>query len=256
MTAKTTNPLGMVRDPYAGDGYILPDTACTDQRRSFFRRTKEIFKFLTISDLALKECKTKYEQLLLKNQLKPDTPLELGFSDGRFTIMLVGSFLNGCNEGIESLCRQVFVMLYGIWETYLFETLELSFPQVGISENILENSLKIMMKGNWDGKFCKMQSTLGIDYKAGDLVKYFKNFEMNFEGKKFNNPLHFLDELAKIRHRIIHASSMLDNGKPIFINAQVFPAFFTFFALLTEYVDSLFSEKFGYGQTKINPAEA
>lgn len=256
MTANTKNPLGMERDPYAGDGFILPDTACTDQRRAFFRRTNEIFKFLTISDLALKECKTKYEQLLSKKQLRPDTPLRFGFSNGGFTIMPVGSFLSGCNEGIETLCRQVFVMLYGIWETFLFETLELSFPQIGISENILEHSLKIMMKGSWDGKFCKIQSTLGIDYKASNLIKHFKGFQMNFEGKKYNNPLHFLDELAKIRHRIIHASSMLDNGKPIFINAHIFPAFLSFFALLTEYVDSLFAAKFGYDQVIINPARA
>jgi len=112
------------------------------------------------------------------------------------------------------------------------------------------------MKGNWDGKFCKMQSAFGIDYKASDLINHFKDFEMNFGGTKFQNPLNFLDELAQIRHRIIHASSMLNNGKPIFINAQIFPSFLSFFALLTEYVDRLFSEKFAYTQTKINPAEA
>jgi len=256
MANKSKNPLGMVRDPYAGDGFILPDTLCTDQRKAFFRRAKEILKFLTISDLALKERKTKYEQLLSKNQLKPDTPLKLSFSNGRSTIMLVRSFLSGCNEGVEFLCRQVFVMLYGSWETYLFEILERSFPQIGISENILENSLKILMKGTWDGKFCKMQNTLGIDYKANDLVKHFKGFEMIFGGTIFKNPFHFLAELSQIRHRIIHASSMLDNGKPIFINAQMFPAYLSYFALLTEYVDKLFSEKFKYSQSKINPAEA
>ena len=256
MNGEPRNPLGMIRDPYAGDGFILPDTPCTDQRRAFFWRAKEILKFLTISDLSLKECKTKYEQLLSKKQLKPDTPLKFGFSDGRSTIMPVGSFLNGCNEGVEFLCRQVFVMLYGIWETFLFEILEKSFPQIGMSQNILEKSLKILMKGNWDGKFCKMQSAFGIDYKASDLINHFKDFEMNFGGTKFQNPLNFLDELAQIRHRIIHASSMLNNGKPIFINAQIFPSFLSFFALLTEYVDRLFSEKFAYTQTKINPAEA
>ncbi|MEW6264111.1 MAG: hypothetical protein AB1641_13640 [Thermodesulfobacteriota bacterium] len=256
MTGKPKNPLGMIRDPYAGDSFILPDTPCTDQRRAFLRRAKDIFKFLTISELSLKECKTKYEQLLLKKQLRPDTPLRLGFSDGRSTIMPVSSFLNGCNEGVEFLFRQVFVMIYGIWETFLFEILEKSFPQIGISENIVEQSLKILMKGNWDGKFCKMQSTLGIEYKATDLVNHFKDFEMIFGGTIFNNPFNFLDELAQFRHRIVHASSMLDNGKPIFINAQVLPGFLSFFALLTEYVDRLFSERFGYTQTRINPAEA
>jgi hypothetical protein len=252
---KSKNPLEMIKDPYAGDSFILPDTLCTDQRRSFFRRSKEILKFLTISDLALKECKNRYEQLLSQKNLQQDTPLKFGFSDGRSTIMPVSSFLNGCNEGVELLCRQVFIMIYGAWETYLFEILEQSFPKIGISENILEHSLKIMMKGNWDGKFCKMQNNLGIAYKSGDLVNHFNGFELSYGGTIFENPLLFLDELAKVRHRIIHASSMLDNGKSIFINAQIFPAYLAFFTLLTEYVDKLFSEKFQYRQVKINPAE-
>ncbi len=256
MAKKSKNPLGMVRDPYAGDGFLLSDTLCTDERKAWFRRNKEIQKFLTISDVALKECKNKYENILTKNHLKPDTPLKLGFSDGRSTIMPVRSFLKGCNEGVDFLCRQVFVMIYGSWETYLFEILERSFPEIGISENILEYSLKILMKGNWDGKLCKIKNMLGIDYKASDLVKHFKGFEMNFGGTIFKNPLHFLDELAQIRHKIVHASSMLDNEKPIYINIQMFPSYFAFLALLTEYVDKLFSEKFSYTRLKINPAEA
>jgi hypothetical protein len=250
MNDEPKNPLGMIRDPYAGDSFVLPKALCTDERKAWFRRTNEIMGFLTISDLAFKECKIKYEQLLTQNKLQRDTPLKLGFSDGRSTIMQIRSFLNGCNEGVEFLCRQVFVMLYGSWETYLFEILERSFPQIGISENILEQSLKILMKGNWDGKFCKMQNTLCIDYKANDLVNHFKGFEMNFGGTIFKNPFHFLDELAQIRHRIVHASSVLDNGKPIFINAQVFPAYFSFLVLLTEYVDRLFSKKFSYARLK------
>lgn len=256
MSNELENPLRMVKDPYAGDGFILPDTLCTDQRKAFFHRAKEILKFLTISDLSLKECKNKYEQLLSKKQLEPNTPLKFGFSDGRSTIMPVRSFLNGCNEGVEFLCRQIFVMLYGCWETYLFEILERSFPQIGINEDLLEKSLKILMKGNWDGKFCKMQNIFEINYKATDLVNHFNGFEMNFGGTKYKNPFLFLDELSKIRHRIIHASSMLDNGKPIFINAQMFPAYFAYFSLLTDYVDKLFSEKFKYKQVLISPAEA
>lgn len=256
MADEQRNPLGMIRDPYAGDSFVLSETLCTDERRLWFRRSKEIMGFLTISDISLKECKSKYEQLLAQKKLQPDTPLKLGFSDGRSVIMPVNKFLNGCNDGVEFLCRQVFIMLYGAWETYLFEILEKSFPQVGISENILEESLKIMMKGNWDGKFCKIGTRLGIKYRASDLIQHFGGFEMNFEGTVIKSPLLFLDELTQIRHKIIHASSMLDNGKAIFINAKIFPAYFAFLVLLTEYVDNIFSDKFSYNRSKINPAEA
>ncbi len=256
MVIESDNPLGMVRDSYAGDSFVLPPTLCTDERRSWFRRCKEIIGFLTITDLSLKECRIKYEQLLSQKNLRLDTPLQLKFSDGRSARMPVSKFLNGCNEGVEFLSRQVFVMLYGAWENYLSELLEKSIPQVGISKNILEDVLLIMMRGNWDGKFCKMRDRLGIEYRAGDLIKHFENYKMNYDGKTIKNPLIFLDHLAQIRHKIVHASSMLDNGKPIFIKADILPGLFSFFVLLTEYVDNLFSKKFSYVQSKINPAEA
>ena len=59
------NPLGMVPDPYAGDTFILPEVLCTDQRRLWFRRSNEIIGFLTISELALKECKSKLQKMAL-----------------------------------------------------------------------------------------------------------------------------------------------------------------------------------------------
>ncbi len=256
MADEQNNPLGMIRDPYAGDSFVLPESLCTDERREWFRRSNEIMSFLTLSDLSLKECKSKYEKLLTQKKLQPDTTLRLRFSDGRLIFMPVIKFLNGCNDSVEFLCRQVFVMLYGAWETYLFEIIEKSFPQVGVFENILEESLKIMMKGNWDGKFCKMGTRLGVGYRASDLIQHFGGFDMNFEGTIFKNPLHFLDELAQIRHKIIHASSILDNGKPIFINAQIFPAYFSFLVLLTDYVDNIFSKQFNYNRLKIKPAKA
>lgn len=240
MAAEKGNPLGMIKDPYAGDGFVLPDTLCTGERRIFFRRVKEIISFLTITELALKECKTKYETLLSNKGLQSNTPLKFDSSDGRSTIMPVGKFLAGCNEGVEFLCRQVFVMLYGSWETYLFELLERSLPKANISENVLEESLRIMMKGNWDGKFCRMRDLLGIEYKAGELAQAFLGFEMNFGGKVYINPFDFLDALSQVRHRIVHASSILKNNKPIFINAKIFPAYFMFLSRLTEYVDAGF----------------
>lgn len=256
MVNEPKNPLGMVRDSYAGDSFVLPAMLCTNERRSWFKRCKEIMAFLTITDLSLKECRNKYELLLSQKNLQLETPLKLGFSDGRSAVMPVKIFLNGCNEGVEFLCRQVFVMLYGAWEAFLFELLEKTFPLVGVSENIMEESFQIMMKGNWDGKFCKMESRLSIGYRAGDLIKHFDGFELNYEGTITKNPLIFLDELVQIRHKIVHASGMLNNGKPIFIKAEILPAFFSFFVLLTEYVDNLFSKKFSYVQSKINPAEA
>lgn len=247
MADEPQNPLGMVRDPFAGDSFVLPDLICTDVRRTWLRRTEEILAFLSISELSLKECKEKYEQFVKHKKLKLDTPFKIGFSDGRSTLMSANMFINGCDDGVVFLYRQVFVMLYGAWETYLFEMLEKSFPKVGITEDILKESLDIMMKkGQWDGKFCAIGSRLGVEYRAGELIQHFSGFEMNFEGTPFKNPLHFLDQVAHVRHKIIHASSKLDNGKSIFINAPLLHGLFTFFVLLTDYVDNLLSKAFNF----------
>lgn len=256
MKFDSENPLGMIPDPYAGDSFVFPETLCTDQRRLWFRRTNEIIGFLTTTELALRECRAKYEQLMPEGGLKPDTPLKLESSDGRSVVMPMQAFLKQCANGVDVLCRQVFVMLYGSLETFLFELLQRSFPEIGITENIQDSSLEIMMRKKWDGKFCKTSDVFGLNYEAKELVNHFKGFEMNFEGRVYKDPLLFLDELAQIRHKIVHASSILEKGRLIFVNAQIFHAYYAFCTLLTDYVDDLFAKKFGYQREKINPAKA
>ena len=112
------------------------------------------------------------------------------------------------------------------------------------------------MRKKWDGKFCKMRDVFDIKYKASELINHFKGFEMNFEGKKFKNPLDFLDRLAQVRHRIVHASSIWEKDKLVSIDAKVFHAYYAFCAHLTDFIDDLFASRFKFDRAKINPAEA
>ncbi|MCR4322094.1 MAG: hypothetical protein NUV74_17385 [Candidatus Brocadiaceae bacterium] len=104
------NPLGMIPDPYAGDSFVLPETLCSDQRRLWFRRSNEIIGFLTLTELALKESRLRYEQAVAQGKLKPDTPLKIESSDGRSMILPTHTFLKQCGNGVDILCRQVFIM--------------------------------------------------------------------------------------------------------------------------------------------------
>jgi hypothetical protein len=112
------------------------------------------------------------------------------------------------------------------------------------------------MLKKWDGKFCKMSDVFGLRYRAGDISKHFAQFEMNFNGTIHKNPLSFLDELAQVRHRIVHVSSILEKGKAAFIGIDIFHGLFGFFLLLTDYVDYLFAEIYGYERPKLNSGEA
>jgi hypothetical protein len=250
------NPLGMIPDPYAGDSFVLPEALCSDQRRLWFRRSNEIIAFLNLTEFALKECTSKFEQLVAQEKFKPDTPLRIASSDGRSMMLPMHTFLKQCGNGVNVLCRQIFVMLYGSLETFLFELIERSFLEIGVTENILDLSLEIMMRKKWDGKLCKMRDQIGLPYEAGHMMNHFEGFQMEFEGKAFRNPLNFLDELAQVRHKIVHASSILEGKRLIFMNAAIFHAYYSFCALLTDYIDDLFTRRFNYPRVMINPAEA
>jgi hypothetical protein len=188
--------------------------------------------------------------------MKQNTPLKFSLDSGDCIMTTPKKITSTAINGVNILTRQVFVMFYGSFETYLFELLERSFPLIGINEDILDKAREILMLRKWDGKFCRMNEEFNIGYKAKDLIAHFKDFDMDFEGVKFKNPLSFFDEIANVRHRIVHASSILENNKEIIINMNMFHGMFGFFLLLTEYIDNLFVKKFGYECKDMIPGEA
>ncbi len=256
MKSEFDNPLNMTRDPYAGDYFVFPETPCTEERRLWFERTNQIFGFFQTARLASQECRRMYERNISPEVLRKNEAIKVASSDGQSIIMPARRFLQQFNDSIDVLTRQVFVMVYGSFETYLFQLFERTYPEIGIRENILDTSLDILMRKKWDGKFCKMRDIFDVDYKAGSLIAHFHGFEMDIEGTVYKNPLDFLDALTQIRHRIVHASSILEGEKLIFIQAEIFHAYYAFLALLTDYVDALFSTRFGFSRPKLDPAKA
>lgn len=256
MTSEIKNPLNMVPDPFNGVGFILPPTFCTTERRAWFRRTNEILAFLYVSTLSFNEATKRYEVLIPKLPFKENTPIKISLHGGNSATMPAKRIVKLTTEGIDVITRQVFVMMYGSLETYLFQLFERSYPQIDRTNNFLDISLEILMRKKWDGKFCKMKEVFGIDYRCGRLETHFHDFEMNFSGKFYKKPLSFLDELVQIRHKIVHASSILEGDKLIVIDTQVFNPYYTFCSLLTDYIDDLFAKRFGYQREEVSPAEA
>src|SRR3989304_6261480 len=204
MISNSNNPLNMVPDPFVGNTFVLPETECTDARRLFFRRMNEIQAFLFITKHSFDICKEKYGEVIIPTlPSKANTPIKVEMNSGNFIVMPAARIIEMATNGINLLTRQALVMFYGSFETYLFQ--------------LFDKSIDILMRGKWDGKFCKMNEIFTIDYIAGDLINQFNNFEMDFEGEKHKNPLNYLDKIAQVRHKIVHASSILENDKMIFI---------------------------------------
>ncbi len=249
------NPLGMIPDPYDGKTFVLPATRCTDERRLFFKRMNEILGFLFVTCLCYREYGSHFEKLVPNLPFKYTTPIKIEFKASKSVMMPANRVLALTRESLNILARQIFVRIYGSFETYLYQLFERSYPAAGITENLIETSLDILMKRRWDGKFSKMGHVFGFEYRANQLTSHFSNFQMSFEGKTFKNPLDFLDELTQIRHRIVHASSILEKSQVIFIDATFLPEFFGFLYHLTDYIDEVYAERFGYTRVEVNPAE-
>jgi hypothetical protein len=251
------NPLGMVPDPISGETFVFPATKCTFERRLFFRRINEIYALLFITKHAYDETNKIYRQLIEKLPEKENTPLKLKLNTGYSMMFPAKRILDITKDGINILTRQHFVMFYGSFETYLYKLFEKFFIILGVAEDeIIDRSIDILMNGKWDSKFNKMSNVFVLDFKAAELNKHFTGFELGFEGKIFKNPLLFMDELAKVRHRIVHASSILNKDKFISIDINMFHSLYGFYFLLTDFIDSLFEKKFLYARQDVNPAEA
>ena len=256
MNKHSKNPIGMVRDPYAGDGFVFPKTNCTRERRFFIKRVNEIHALLYITKHAYDETKMIYQGRIPKLPFKNNTPIKIELATGNSTMFPASAIIRLSSDGINILTRQAFIMFYGSFETYLFQLFERSFPNIGVKQEILDRSVEILMGGKWDSKFNKMSECFGLNFKAGDLNKHFLGFELNFGGKILKSPLTFLDELAKVRHRIVHASSILEKDQLISVDLDIFHGFYGFYLLLTDFVDFLFSKRFDYPRLEINPAKA
>ena len=256
MKKHSKDPIGMVRDPYAGDGFVFPKANCTRERRIFIKRVNEIHALLYITKHAYDEMKMMYQGRIPKLPFKDKTPIKIELSTGNATMFPASAIVRLSSDGINVLTRQAFIMFYGSFETYLFQLFERSFPNIGIKQDILDRSVEILMGGKWDSKFNKMSECFDLNFKAGELNNHFLEFELNFGGKILKSPLTFLDELAKVRHRIVHASSILEKDQLISVDLDIFHGFNGFYFLLTDFVDSLFSKRFDYPRSEINPAEA
>lgn len=256
MNDNDKNPLGMVPDPFDGKTFVLPETPCTLERRLFFQRMKEILVFLNVTSYSFLECRKNVENLIPKLPFRDKTEIKIERSGGRSVTMPARKIVGMTIDGNDILARQIFVMIYGSFETYLFQLFDKTYPKIGITEDALDISIDILMKKKWDGKFNKMSEIFDVNYRAGDLMNCFNNLKMDFNGKSIKNPLNFLDELAQIRHRIVHASSILEKGNLVFIDIIFFHEFFYFCFLLTDYVDEIFSKKYGYPRNNLDPAKA
>ena len=262
------NPLKMVKDPLCGDVLVLGDSFCTVQRRQWFRRSNEILAFQMVAVYALKECDRDISERIPQLPHKDATPLAIDMNGHRIEAP-ARRIVQAAKGGVDVVARQVFAMSYGSFETYLLQLMTQSFPLVGREHDVSDESVKMLIGKSWRSKFAKMDSTLGLGHKDGELVAHFAGFNMRCLRSDFKHPLDFMSRIGEIRHRIVHASSIIDadftekyphtramQGKSVGIKLDTNHEMYAFYALLTDYIDDLFARRFGFDRQLVNPATA
>lgn len=146
MNDKVKNPLGMVPDPFDGKTFVLPETLCTRERRLFFQRMNEILVFLNVTSFSFLECRKNVENLIPKLPFKEKTEIKIEWKGGRAATMPARKIVKMTHDGLDILARQIFIMIYGSFETYLFQLFERTYPNIEITENTLDISIDILMK--------------------------------------------------------------------------------------------------------------
>jgi hypothetical protein len=159
MNTDLQNPLGLIPIRFQASVHF-PPTKCS-RKKAIFKRTNEIHALLFITKHAYDETSKIYHQRIEKLPKRENTPIKLELNAGHSLMFPAGHILGLTNDGINILTRQTFVMLYGSFETYLYQLFERSFAILGVPEDErIDRSIEILMGGKWDSKFNKMITSL------------------------------------------------------------------------------------------------
>ena len=89
-------------------------------------------------------------EIVPKLPKKANTELKLSLESGESIFTTPTRIVECAKNGPDILTRQLFVMFYGSFETYLYQLFERSFPLAGVTEDILNKSKEILMLKKWD----------------------------------------------------------------------------------------------------------
>jgi len=79
----------MVRDPFAGDGFVFPVTMCTRERRLFLKRANEIHALLYITKHSYDETNKIYQTRIRELPKKENNFKNIGVKPTLLTDLMV-----------------------------------------------------------------------------------------------------------------------------------------------------------------------
>lgn len=242
--------------------YILPPQLCSNRRREFFLRANRILGSYTTLTI-YSEYGKQWGELQAKNGVFGETTPMRFTINGRTMQTSYRKFKELYQKGIPQLTNYIYLMIYGNFESFLSDLVCDGLSDQG-HPNPEEETIKLMMATKWLGKIDRISQRLGVDLGKRKRDIHFQNLHMEFAGNVYKDPIGFLQNMADIRHRLIHYSGRIDAlfmiefpkssisvGDLIVLPAHLPYDVNNYFVLLTELIDGAFSEQFGWSRESI-----
>jgi len=167
----------------------------------------------------------------------------------------------------QRLTNQAFLMIYGNFEAFLGDMVRDAFAASG-SPDPEGETLKTLSRKSWPGRFDAIHQRVGVRLPKRQFTVAFQNRRLVFLGQQRKDPRQFLDDLAQVRHLLVHSAGRLNAGflqqypraghsvgDLIKIPSDAPHELQLFFAVMTEIVDCALADQFGWSRPTKDPAK-
>ena len=260
------NPLGMIQLPDGGP-FVLPKTLATGRRQEFMQRANSILGFYIALTITASEGKKVIDAHEKSGAFVDATTMRLPFETrGTVAQFNYGALKLFHARAGATLTNQVFLMLYGNFEAFLSDLVLDALSELGDSPDPDQEAIELMTARKWPGKFDKMTQRLKVKLGKRVFVRDFSGIEVGFLGEATNDPRVYLQMMAYLRHRLVHAGSKanrqfvarypksgLKSGDPINLPLGLPLELQLIFTHLSATVDKAFAKQFGWERTMVAP---
>lgn len=259
------NPLGMYQLPDGGP-FVLPQTLATVRRQEFLERATSNLGFYVALNITASEGKKVIDAHERSGKFVDATLMRLSFEARGIAQFNYGAFKRFHASAGATLTNQVFLMLYGNFEAFLSDLVLDALSELGDSQDPEKEVIDMMMAAKWPGKLDRIAQRLKVKIGKRMLVRHFSGIDMGFLGQATDDPRVYLQMMADLRHRLVHAGSKVNRrfvarypksglkaGDPISLPLGLPLELQLWLTHLSEAIDGAFASRFGWDRTMVAP---
>lgn len=259
------NPFSL-KELALGESYVLGPELCTYWKKEFLRRGNSILASYSMASCYASLGNQQIVSLEEINKINAETDFRLTIGK-RFMRCNYGLMKKTFNETLRQLSNQAFLMVYGNLEAYLIDVVYEAFSNQG-SADPSQDAVNIMARTKWEGKIDSICQRFSLELGKRQFADSFRNIKMEFLGESFSEPLPFLQNIAEIRHLLVHSSGRIGDrliqrypeagftkDTVIAIPFELPFDLHLFLTVFSDVFDKSFSDKFNWPRNIVQPEQ-